>query len=102
MIKTRLRYCVFDPDRFGNDRYYFRKPGSKKIRIRERFADDRGNVTREFMAAYWAALSGLNAEKPKQGDSPARKRLIGWWINTFGQKSSSASILSRKRTSGVS
>lgn len=39
MIKTRLRYCVFDPDPNGNARYYVRKPGRAKIRIREPFED---------------------------------------------------------------
>ena len=27
MIKTQLKYCIFDPDPNGNDRYYVRKPG---------------------------------------------------------------------------
>ena len=39
MIKTRLKYCIFDPDPNGNDRYYVRKPGHRKIRIKETFKD---------------------------------------------------------------
>jgi hypothetical protein len=42
MIKTRLRYCVFDPDPKGNARYYVRKPGRTKITIREPFEDAGG------------------------------------------------------------
>ena len=51
MIKTRLRHCVFDPIPGGNPRYYVRKPGFKKVRIREVFEDRAGNITREFMRA---------------------------------------------------
>jgi hypothetical protein len=35
MIKTQHRYLIYDQDRHGNDRYYVRKPGHRKIRIRE-------------------------------------------------------------------
>ncbi|UQR65105.1 hypothetical protein LRP30_07600 [Bradyrhizobium sp. C-145] len=59
MIKTRLKYCVFDPDRRGNPRYYVRKPGHKKIRIHQAFEDETGHVTAEFMKAYFEALEGL-------------------------------------------
>ena len=63
MIKTRLRYCVFDPDPNGNSRYYVRKPGRPKIRIRESFEDDRGNITPEFMKAYFDALASVDGAK---------------------------------------
>lgn len=82
MIKTRLKFCVFDPDRFGNDRYYVRKPGSKKIRIRERFADKDGNVTREFMAAYWTALNGLSAGNPQPAPLP-REKTFRWLTDQY-------------------
>jgi hypothetical protein len=56
MIKTRLTYCVYDPDHRGNARYYVRKPGHKKIRIREKFEDRDGRITPEFMKAYFEAM----------------------------------------------
>lgn len=61
--KTRLKYLVYDPDPRGNERYYVRKPGCKKIRIRALFTDPAGNITREFMDEYWAALEGKALEK---------------------------------------
>src|SRR3954452_11039977 len=63
MIKTRLRYCVFDPDPNGNARYYVRRPGRAKIRIREPFEDARGNISPEFMKAYFDALATLDGAK---------------------------------------
>lgn len=39
-MKTRLKFCLFDPDRHGNPRYYVRKPGKPKIRIREQARQD--------------------------------------------------------------
>ena len=63
MIKTRLRYCVFDPDPNGNERYYVRKPGRAKIRIRANFQDASGNITPEFMKAYFDALATLDGVK---------------------------------------
>jgi integrase len=62
-MKTRLRYCVFDPDPNGNARYYVRKPGRTKIRIRAAFEDAGGNVTPEFIKAYFDALSTLDGAK---------------------------------------
>jgi site-specific recombinase XerD len=82
MIKTRLRYCVFDPDPAGNDRYYVRKPGQRKIRIRERFADAEGNVTPEFMAAYWKALGAIDARPPEPPALP-REKTFYWLIDQY-------------------
>lgn len=79
MIKTRLRYCVFDPDPNGNDRYYVRKPGQKKIRIRERFEDENGNISKEFMAAYWAAL----ASKPDTAVKVIREETFNWLVDQY-------------------
>lgn len=79
MIKTRLKYCVFDPDPSGNERYYVRKPGQKKIRIRERFEDNNGNITKEFMAAYWAAL----ASHTDAAVTPLREDTFNWLVDQF-------------------
>jgi site-specific recombinase XerD len=81
MIKTRLRYCVFDPDPNGNPRYYVRKPGRKKIRIREPFEDISGNITPEFMKAYFAALATLDGAKvtPKT----PREKTFSWLVHEY-------------------
>ncbi|MVA36110.1 tyrosine-type recombinase/integrase [Agrobacterium vitis] len=60
-METRLRYCLNDPDRKGRDRFYVRWSG-RKIRIREPFMDDRGEITKPFMDAYWAALDELRGK----------------------------------------
>ncbi len=60
MAVLRLDYVTRDKDRHGNVRYYFRRPGKKKIRLRGQPGSD------EFMAAYAAALAGEKAEpEPK-------------------------------------
>src|SRR5712671_458446 len=82
MIKTRLRYCVFDPDPNGNDRYYVRKAGRPKIRIREAFADAQGNVTPEFMAAYWKALEAINGRVPSPPSMP-REKTFYWLVDQY-------------------
>jgi len=81
MIKTRLRYCVFDPDHNGNDRYYVRRPGRPKIRIREPFEDAGGNITPEFMKAYFDALATLDGAKapPKL----PREKTCFWLVDQY-------------------
>ncbi|MCF3643002.1 site-specific integrase [Rhizobium sp. TRM95111] len=61
-MKPVLRYLVFDPDPRGNERYYVRMKGRRKIRIREPFRDADGAITDEFMAAYRAAIAALKGE----------------------------------------
>lgn len=82
MIKTRLKYCLFDPDRNGNDRYYLRKPGHKKIRIYETFADANGNVTPEFMTAYWKALEHVDGKAPAPPQAP-REKTFYWLVDRY-------------------
>ncbi|MDE5454022.1 tyrosine-type recombinase/integrase [Bradyrhizobium sp. CSA112] len=82
MIKTRLRYCVFDPDRRGNPRYYIRKPGSKKIRIREIFEDSNGNIRPEFMQAYFAALESVS-NVPRSLQAPPREKTFYWLVDQY-------------------
>jgi hypothetical protein len=43
MIKARLKWCVED-----RGRWYVRKPGHRKIRIREKCYDAEGRITPEF------------------------------------------------------
>jgi integrase len=63
VIKTRLKYCIFDPDPNGNERYYVRKPGHLKIRIKETFQDSDGRITPAFMKAYFEALEALDGKR---------------------------------------
>jgi hypothetical protein len=82
MMKTRLKYCVFDPDPNGNERYYVRKPGRRKIRIREPFEDRAGNITPEFMAAYWKALNVLDNKLPPSPALP-REKTFYWLVDQY-------------------
>ena len=75
MIKTTLKGCVYDPDPNGNERYYVRKTGHKKIRIRETFKDSRGQITQEFMNAYFEALEVLSGKRTA-GENPAREDIL--------------------------
>jgi integrase len=81
MIKTPHKYLVCDPDRHGNDRYYVRKPGHRKIRIRETYKGSDGNVTSAFMAAYFKALDTLEGrrETPK---TPGEKT-FDWLVDQY-------------------
>src|SRR5688572_19693417 len=82
MIKTRLRFCVYDPDPNGNERYYVRKPGFKKIRIREPFQDVDGNITAAFMAAYFRALDDV-AGVPKALAATPREKTFYWLVDQY-------------------
>jgi integrase len=82
MIKTRLRHCVYDPDPRGNPRYYVRLEGRKKIRIRERFEDPNGEITKEFMAAYWTALDTLRGAAPEK-IVPPKEDTFDWLVDQY-------------------
>ncbi len=86
-MKAQLRYLVYDPDKRGNDRYYVRlKIAGRfaKKRIRQRFKDDDGSITQEFMKAYWAALAELRGEAaaPKKKDTP-REDTFDWLFEQY-------------------
>jgi hypothetical protein len=59
MAFVRFRYIATDRDRHGNLRYYFRRPGKRKIRLRGLPGSE------EFMATYKAALSETDASGAK-------------------------------------
>lgn len=82
MIKTRLKYCVYDPDPNGNPRHYVRLPGRPKIRIRETFEDDHGNITAEFMKAYFAAIDTLNGKTVVPPSVPKEKTFY-WLVDQY-------------------
>src|SRR4051794_38639519 len=52
MTRVRLKYISSDVDRHGNARFYFRRAGQRKIRLRSLSGSE------EFMTAYKAALAG--------------------------------------------
>ncbi|WLA58524.1 tyrosine-type recombinase/integrase [Bradyrhizobium diazoefficiens] len=81
MIKTRLKYCVFDPDPNGNPRYYVRKPGRPKIRIREAFEGADGTITPEFMKAYFDALAELDGARPVP--KLPREKTFKWLVDQY-------------------
>jgi integrase len=85
MIKTRLKYCVYDPDPNGNDRYYVRKPGRAKIRIREEFQDARGNITAKFMVAYFDAIDSLSAQAVVSVPETPREKTFNWLVDRYFQ-----------------
>ncbi|MHC2247855.1 tyrosine-type recombinase/integrase [Bradyrhizobium elkanii] len=85
MIKTRLKYCVFDPDPRGNPRYYLRKPGCKKIRIHATFEDGAGRITAEFMKAYFEALDGPDG-RPASPTAP-RETTFYWLVDQYYRSS---------------
>lgn len=82
MIKTRLRYCVFDPDPNGNPRYYVRRPGHPKIRIKESFEDREGKITPAFMKAYFDALAALEGKKESPA-KPPREKTFNWLVDQY-------------------
>jgi integrase/recombinase XerD len=57
VARIRLLYVVEDIDRYGNVRRYFRRKGQQKVRLTGLPGSD------EFMAAYRAALSGVEEIK---------------------------------------
>lgn len=82
-MKAVLRFLAFDPDRRGNERYYVRING-RKIRIRETFRDGEGEITREFMTAYWAAIATLKGEAAEAAKpAPPREDTFDWFFDQY-------------------
>jgi integrase len=82
MIKTRLKHCVFDPDPNGNPRYYVRKPGHKKIRIRAKFESADGHISADFMKAYFEALETLDGKTADLPKAP-REKTFAWFVDQY-------------------
>jgi integrase len=83
MIKATLKYLVSDPDSH-NERYYVRRPGRKKIRIRETYKGADGNITPEFLKAYFAALEIL--DRPSPPKTP-REETFYWLADQYYRSS---------------
>lgn len=86
-MKTELRFLVYDPDKRGNDRYYVRlkiNGLTRKRRIRQTFRDDAGEITKDFMAAYWAALADLRgAPAPEVKPVIVREDTFNWLFQQY-------------------
>jgi integrase len=78
-----LKHLSADRDRHGTTRYYFRRPGQPKIRIRGAAGSD------EFMANYRAAFEGiLTAAVPNpKRRAPAGPGSLRWLVELFYQSS---------------
>jgi integrase len=59
MTWVKFLYVTRDPDRHGNERFYFRRPGKPKVRLPGLPGSD------EFLAAYRAALTESTQAKIK-------------------------------------
>jgi integrase/recombinase XerD len=65
VVSIRLKFLCADRDRHGNRRFYVRRPGQPKVRIR----CEPG--TEEFMVAYLAALAGPEIGLARWRPAPA-------------------------------
>jgi integrase len=81
VIKTRLKYCVSDPDPRGNPRFYLRKPGHRKVRIRATY-DEAIGITPEFMKAYFEALEKLDG-KGSAAPTLSREKTFYWLVDQY-------------------
>jgi integrase len=108
------RYVVYDPDRHGNPRYYFRKRGLKKARLRA------PHGTRAFLEEFRLAYNGDHPAQKKATQAPAAavagtvdilppvrkdpsKGTLAWLFNEYEQRAQKFKDLgdttkSRRRT----
>ena len=97
-MKTTVhyRYVCQDRDRHGNVRYYFRRKGQRKIRLRAEPG------TREFQAAYEAAgRQAATASRPAAIARPKagsfRSLCVSYFASTdFGQLDRSTQVVRRR------
>lgn len=71
-VEMRIKGLVFDPDRRGNPRYYFRRKGQKKIRILSAPGTDafREEVRCAELGIPYAAVATPPKVKPHPGAKP--------------------------------
>jgi integrase len=72
MARIRLRFVSGDVDRHGNSRWYFRRPGQRKIRLPGLPGSD------EFMAVYRTALAGQTVPLPVARRGVAQAGTLRW------------------------
>lgn len=71
-IPRTFRYVVCDTDRHGNVRYYLRRPGQKKVRLRS------SPQSPDFDAEYAAAVAA-----PASGDRPIASNTWRWICHQY-------------------
>lgn len=74
MIEVHLRFVVSDTDRHGNIRYYFRRKGQNKIRLRGALG------SREFISCYKEALEKVGEPNRKANKDPSS---FGFLCNAY-------------------
>jgi integrase/recombinase XerD len=91
MVKFPLRYVVKDADRHGNERYYYRRKGFPKIRLRGIPG------SKEFMEAYSNALADRVGTVPRVKDSNSFEYLCNKYYNSVQYRQLSPSTQSWRR-----
>ncbi|MBZ5761778.1 tyrosine-type recombinase/integrase [Rhizobium sp. VS19-DR104.2] len=85
-MKTELRYLTHDLDRRGNDRYYVRlkiNGRDRKKRVRQPFKTAGGEITQDFMVAYWAALAELRGDQAAAKPVILRQDTFNWLFDQY-------------------
>ena len=75
MVKIDLKHVVKDTDRHGNDRFYFRFKGQKKVRLPGLPGSE------EFMEAYQDALKRCSAKV--NGLQRVSEGSFAWLCHTY-------------------
>jgi integrase len=69
-LEAKIKGLVKDTDRYGKDRYYLRRPGQPKVRIRSTYGTDE---FREEVRCAELGIAFAGAPKPAASRSPAAK-----------------------------
>jgi len=89
MTRVKLKYILRDRDRYGNVRFYYRRPGKPMVRLPGLPGSE------EFMTAYKAALSS-------DGTAPTAEKSLDWLCKLYFKSTAFASLEDytrrRKRT----
>ncbi|MER8639618.1 tyrosine-type recombinase/integrase [Mesorhizobium sp. M1365] len=86
-VKVDLKGVVKDTDRHGNDRYYFRAPGRKKVRLREptgsdEFLEELRCARAEVTYVRPGTLPEICRRLPKPSE-PAKKGTLLWLCQEY-------------------
>lgn len=77
MVEVRFQYLIADIDKNGNVRRYVRRPGCKKVRLRERFG------TPEFVQEYLRAMEGSKGKEKGNRAGKAAENSLQWLVNRY-------------------
>src|SRR5215207_780522 len=91
MTRVPLKYVTSDVDRHGNPRWYFRKGGKPKIRLRGL------PVSEEFMAAYKAALAGYSPPQRPRRSSKSLAGTLRWLCEEYSRSAPFHELAPRTR-----